>query len=216
MYYCAAFSSQPRRFSYRNLREGDIHEVAELCADCFEGPFGVMALSRGNAVKNFRDQIESRFESLALKGMVHTMIVCSDTETNGEIVGFLECGMLPPPPVQGVAIDNKTLKVQDSEGEKQDEEDDVRNAVAPYLGNVAVKESARRQGLGQSLVKLGIKIAQKEQSDVLYVIVDVKNIPALIMYEKFGFTAVLDERDLINRRGKEPRIFLKKDIAMEP
>ncbi len=237
--YCTAFSSRPRRFSYRNLKADDIKEVAELCADCFEGPFGLLAfLRRGSAIKNFRAQIDSRYKSMVLEGMAHTMIVCTDTEASGEIVGFLECGMLPPPPVKDAAADDMALKVQASEGEIQNIQENVKRAIAeaaeelnaaeseptwvpstpeeelevPYLGNVAVKESARRQGLGKSLVKLGMKIAQKEQSDELFVIVDVRNGPALNMYDNLGFVTVLDERDLIVRRGNEPRLFLKKEL----
>ena len=248
--YCTAFSassssSRRARFNYRNLKADDIKEVAELCADCFDGPFGlVQFLQRGNAIKNFRNQIESRYRDLVLEGLTHTMIVCADTEAAGEIVGFLECGMLPPPPSDLVAVDN-TLKVQASEEEIRDVQDEVRRAIAeaakeleeaekaeaeavwvpasvgekveevPYLGNVAVKETARRQGLGQSLVKLGMKIAQKEHNDALFVIVDVKNRNALSMYDKLGFCVVLDERGLISRRGREPRVFLKKELSKD-
>ena len=245
--YYTAFSasssgSRRARFNYRNLKADDIKEVAELCADCFDGPFGlVQFLQRGSAIKNFRNQIESRYRDLVLEGLMHTMIVCADTEAAGEIVGFLECGMLPPPPSDLLAVDN-TLKVQASEEEIRDAQDEVRRAIAeaakeleeaekagaeavwvpasgekvdevPYLGNVAVKETARRQGLGQSLVKLGMKIAQKEQNDALFVIVDVKNGNALSMYDKLGFCMVLDERGLISRRGREPRVFLKKELS---
>ena len=45
--YCTAFSassssSRRARFNYRNLKADDIKEVAELCADCFDGPFGLV------------------------------------------------------------------------------------------------------------------------------------------------------------------------------
>ncbi len=245
--YCTAFSASSgggrrTRFNYRNLKADDIKEVAELCADCFEGPFGlVQFLQRGSVIKNFRNQIESRYRDLVLEGLTHTMIVCADTEADGEIVGFLECGMLPPPPSDLVAVDN-TLKVQASEEEMQGVQNEVRKAIVeaakeleetekaeveavwvpasgekvdevPYLGNVAVKETARRQGLGQSLVKLGMKVAQKEQNDALFVIVDVKNREALSMYDKLGFCVVLDERGLISRKGREPRVFLKKEFS---
>ena len=225
-----------KRFSYRNLKADDICEVAELCADCFEGPFGlVQFLKRRSAVQNFKEQITTRYKKLVLEGFKHTMIVCTGHE--GEIVGFLECGMLPPPPIQEVVsavATSESLEIKASQEDIQSVEDDVRTAIAaaakeleiaeeekrgnrreevPYLGNVAVKETARRQGLGKSLVKLGIKIAQRLEDNIdeeLYVIVDCSNSAALAMYGKLGFEVVLDERGLICRRGREPRLFLRK------
>jgi ribosomal protein S18 acetylase RimI-like enzyme len=85
----------------------------------------------------------------------------------------------------------------------------------PYLGNVLVSETYRRQGIGSNLIKIGLKVAEKWKYDKLYLAVDIDNTIAFDLYKKIGFQVILDERDLINRNLKKKcRIFMAKDVAV--
>ena len=80
----------------------------------------------------------------------------------------------------------------------------------PYLGNVAVSTTVRRQGVGERLVQVGLRLVERMwKEDRLYVAVDGGNDPALNMYKKLGFEVVLDESQLINRS----RMFLEKRLS---
>mgnify|MGYP001988115093 CR=1 FL=1 len=157
------------------------------------------------------------------------MLVVADVE-DGEIVGFVECGLLPPPPVSRPPSASKELKGALSSGEIQSMQSDIAQAIqeasqeieeagreggegeeVPYLGNVAVKEKARRQGIGRSLILLTMKLAKKASEEDLFVIVDATNRGALALYDSLGFVVVLDERDLITRR-RTPRVFLQRNL----
>ena len=80
----------------------------------------------------------------------------------------------------------------------------------PYLGNVAVSQYNRREGIGAKLVKIGCKVAEKWQEEKTYVAVDIDNLAALKMYEKLNFQLILDESQMIFKRNKKPRMFLSK------
>ena len=159
------------------------------------------------------------------------MLVVTDIE-DGEVVGFVEVGLLPPPPIVKSPTSEKTelntltndaiqptqsdiaLAIQQASQEEiessankwQQAEGDV-----PYIGNLAVKKEVRRQGIGRSLVLLGMKLARKTQEEDLFVMVDATNSTALALYRSLGFDDILDERSLIRRRNP-PRIFLRKRL----
>ena len=222
------------KFSFRKLKADDIPQVAELCAECFEGPFGLLNFYQKGAAENrFKEQLGGRYRDLVVPGFQHTMLVVADAK-DGEIVAFLESGMLPPPPVQRTAastsastsepVDEITGEHSESnvaqaigeamreiEGEGSSKEEE--RIEVPYLGNVAVKETERRQGIGSYLVQLSIKLAARAGEEALYVIVDANNLSALKMYAKLDFSVCLDERDLLSRRSKDaPRLFLRKSL----
>lgn len=180
---------------FRNVRDTDIAPLAVLCADTFEGPFGMLDFFQKNKYESeFAQQISDRYRRLVLNGMKHAMLL-AETENEG-IVGFLEIGMLPSPiPVK-----------KQWEGQEIEERPEV-----PYLGNVAVSSTCRRQGMGSKLVRIAEKVAEKWQEDGIFVAVESDNASALQMYKKLKFDVVLDERDNINRRGS--RLFLRKALS---
>lgn len=247
---CSNATGTPKlseRFSFRNMRLEDIPEVSQLCAECFEGPFNALQFfQKSQATNEFKTQIRDRYAKLVVEGKKHTMLVVADVE-DGEIVGFVECGLLPRPPVPvsetKTSAASNNLKGSLSTGEKEAIQSEVAKAIqeasqemkamennengqeiggesegegegeeVPYLGNVAVKEKVRRQGIGRKLVQVSMKLAVKAGEKVLFVIVDASNDRALSMYKSLGFTCCLDERDLISRRRSSPRVFLEKRL----
>lgn len=239
---CTAVALPPKklseRYTFRNLKVEDIKEVSELCAECFEGPFNALQFfQKSQSTNEFKKQIGDRYANLVVEGKKHSMLVVSDLE-DGEIIGFVECGLLPPPPVTKSSTPSADLKGALSNGEIATLQSEVAQAIqeasmemeaaeaeaesgaegkskedeVPYLGNVAVKEKARRQGIGRKLVQLSMKLAAKAGEQALYVIVDSSNDKALLMYKSLGFTCCLDERDLISRR-RAPRVFLEKSLV---
>jgi ribosomal protein S18 acetylase RimI-like enzyme len=189
------------KFSFRKLKADDIPQVAELCAECFEGPFGLLNFYQKGAAENrFKEQLGGRYRDLVVPGFKHTMLVVADAK-DGEIVAFLESGMLPPPPVQRAAASTSASSSEPvDEITREHSKSNVAQAIGeamreievsskeeegvevPYLGNVAVKEAERRQGIGSYLVQLSIKLAARAGEEVLYVIVDANNLSALKMY----------------------------------
>jgi ribosomal-protein-alanine N-acetyltransferase len=55
---------------------------------------------------------------------------------------------------------------------------------------VAVRESHRRQGIGELLVISAIEMAQEQQQSIVTLECRVTNEPALALYEKYGFQQV--------------------------
>lgn len=58
-----------------------------------------------------------------------------------------------------------------------------------FISDLAVKESCRGQGIGSKLLDYMKQKAQAEQMDGLELQVNAKNLQAMQMYEKNGFTA---------------------------
>lgn len=187
------------KISYRNYRASDANEVAKLCCDVFDGPFQPYdILAKNLVINNHRKQLEDRYNDKVNGAVSHAMIV--GTTNDNEVISFLEVGLLPSP---------IPVKVEWN-GVETDTTVDV-----PYLGNVLVSETYRRQGIGSNLIKIGLKVAEKWKYDKLYLAVDIDNTIAFDLYKKIGFQVILDERDLINRNLKKKcRIFMAKDVAV--
>lgn len=184
----------------RNAQKHDIPEIASLCAESFDGPFEWHEIiKRQQTVKNYADQFNERYTRFVAAGYKHAMIVaCEPSENEGSgvttsVIGFIEVGQLPSP-------------INSADGLEREDK--------PYFGNVAVSPSVRRQGIGQRLIKIAMKLVQdKWKDDVIYVAVDGDNTPALDMYAKNGFSVVLDESQLMNRSRRSARLFLEKVLV---
>ena len=86
--------------------------------------------------------------------------------------------------------------------------------IVMYFLYTPYSPSVRRQGIGQRLIKIAMKLVQDKWKDnIIYVAVDGDNTPALDMYAKNGFSVVLDERQLINRSRGTARLFLEKVLV---
>jgi ribosomal protein S18 acetylase RimI-like enzyme len=131
------------------------------------------------------------------------LIICEeDPSRESTLVGFAEIGMLPSP------IEEETP------GEWGGVETTVKSRrEVPYVGNLAVSESYRRQGVASKLIRVGMKVAEKWGEESLFVAVDADNFNAVRLYGKIGFDLVLDESMDINRSWKKnPRLFFEKAL----
>ena len=84
----------------RNVQRQDLTNIAELCADTFDGPFDWLRGLKGDrarSVREYKDQLINRFDNLVTGGYKHAMFVACEDGGEGGIVGFLEVGTLPPP-----------------------------------------------------------------------------------------------------------------------
>ena len=170
------------KIDYRNAQIGDIEGISALCAEIFDGPFPWhQPLARSKSIGEYKSQFSDRLRRLVDGGIKHAMVVAVTADNSNEetVIGFLEVGMLPcpvePEVVHEQPISNTIASSSSSESIWEDvakaqaqsqQASTVRNDV-PYLGNVAVLETCRRQGVGQKLVRIGIKIAEKwKENDV--------------------------------------------------
>jgi ribosomal protein S18 acetylase RimI-like enzyme len=163
------------KIDYRNAQCSDIEGIATLCAEIFDGPFPWhQPLARTKSIGEYKSQFSDRLLRLVDGGIKHAMVVAVTEDTN--VIGFLEVGMLPCPveptvvheqPISNtVASSSSSASIWEDVAKAQSQSRNNRNDV-PYLGNVAVLETYRRQGVGQKLVRIGMKIAEKwKENDV--------------------------------------------------
>ena len=162
------------KIEYRNAQSNDIEGMATLCAEIFDGPFPWhQPLARTKCIGEYKAQFNDRLLRLVDGGIKHAMVVAVADDSS--VIGFLEVGMLPCPvesyDVHEQPISNTIASSSSSESiwedvAKAQSGKNTRNDV-PYLGNVAVSETCRRQGVGQKLVRIGMKIAEKwKENDV--------------------------------------------------
>ena len=169
------------KIEYRNAQEQDLEGMATLCADIFDGPFPWhQPLARTKSIQEYKTQFSDRLLRLVDGGIKHAMIVAVTEEQSTNIIGFLEVGMLPSPiepnvvheqPISNTITSSSSSSSSESIWEDvakaQSQGSNSRRSDVPYLGNVAVQETYRRQGVGQKLVRIGMKIAQKwKENDV--------------------------------------------------
>jgi len=81
-------------------------------------------------------------------------------EVNGELVGFIDCWFIY---------------------------DFCHGGVLGYIQNLYVKPSFRRRGIGGGLLRKLLSIARKLGALELHVATDLRNEPAIKLYEKYGF-----------------------------
>ena len=170
------------KIDYRNAQISDIESIAALCAEIFDGPFPWhQPLARTKSIGEYKTQFNDRLLRLVDGGIKHAMIVAVDEDNSDEaksshVIGFLEVGMLPCPvepnvvseqqPISNTIASTSSESIWEDVAKAQSQASTRRNDV-PYLGNVAVLETYRRQGVGQKLVRIGIKIAEKwKENDV--------------------------------------------------
>lgn len=89
------------KIEYRNVQIRDLEEIAILCSNTFEPEFPWYGFGkRKESIARFFHQLYDRKVNFVDKGLLHSMLVATETSTDGttkEVVGFLEVGMLPSP-----------------------------------------------------------------------------------------------------------------------
>ena len=83
-----------------------------------------------------------------------------------------------------------------------------------YIDNIAVREDARRRGVGSMLMSSLIEKARNENALFLTLEVRPSNTPAIRLYEKFGFT-VRGERKGFYSEPKEDAFIMTVDLQDE-
>jgi len=203
---------------YRNVKTADMDAVASLCSEAFDGPFAWhQALAKQQSVKEYKAQLSDRLTNMVQRDAKHAMVVALD---GSEVVGFLEVGMLPSPLANddddAIDIAAADATPPRSVWEEVAEESRVSRAEVPFLGNVAVAPSHRRQGIGARLVRVGMKVAEKWGDNELWVAVEARNAPAISMYQKLAFQVKVNEEDQINRSMRRPpRLFMRRMAATD-
>ena len=185
---------------FRNVKRGDISNVANLCAECFNGPFGILEVfKKKQAINTFETQLSDRFQGLIEGGAKHVMILGEDTDNHNKIIGFMELGTMPSP----------ISTIKEWEGKKIEIKPEI-----PFLGNVVVDEDQRRKGIGSKLVKLALKcVESKWKDESMFLTVEADNLAAIKLYGKLKFDIILDESDNLNQPvGRVPRLFFMRSF----
>ena len=86
------------------------------------------------------------------------------------------------------------------------------SALYPYLANLAVKQGARRLGIGKELVRATERKAAELGFDRMYIKVDRQNFDARRVYDRLGFRVVYLQPRTDPRKGPTgANLFLRKD-----
>ena len=138
---------------------GDLGSVASLCVDCFvDLPFPAL-IYRPGAVDNWVMQLEERSSRPDCALLV--------AEASNQLVGCIEVGLLPPPPLGKAA--------RPSEGDE------------PYVANVAVVPEARGGGVATALLGEADALCREWGFDRAFCKVARANIPARRLYDLRGW-----------------------------
>jgi ribosomal protein S18 acetylase RimI-like enzyme len=119
-------------------------------------------------------------------------------EKNAKSVGFVQIGMLPPPPgFQGNGIDDDTSESEPVlwKGIPVNLPNPQRAMDVPYIANLCVRPSCRRSGLGKKMVDicmkwLAIRSSQDDKSNNIqnvFIAVEADNLRAKRFYLGNGF-----------------------------
>ena len=63
--------------------------------------------------------------------------------------------------------------------------------------NIVVKKSCRNQGIGKKLLEELINLARKTKLEIINLEVNSKNIPAINLYQSFGFKNIRDKKEIL-------------------
>jgi ribosomal protein S18 acetylase RimI-like enzyme len=116
------------------------------------------------------------------------------TEKNAKSVGFVQIGMLPPPPGFPSSLDRDDNAGASSGAQPVGvpvnlDESQQRVPDVPYIANLCVLPSFRRKGLGKKMVHICIQwLAKPDNLQHVCVAVEADNLEAQRFYQGNGFT----------------------------
>ena len=180
--------------TYRAAQPKDLKPIVDLLVEAFESHLKWYEFPE-------KDYRKSRY----LKAISKRMIMMEKTGTHnlivgiagdGKVAGFVESGMLPPP------RKNNPEELATAPCQIKEEVDDV-----PYLANLCVLKSCKRQGIGRRLVELTSDWANENNHEVIFAAVDEENAEARSLYESMGFVRV-DFGEGLSRR-----VFYSKSLV---
>ena len=170
------------------MRSAQRQACAALCVDNFvDLPFG--ALQRPLAIADWEKQLASR------QGLPnHEWLVASE-DCDGEVVGCVECGLLPPPP------------------EKNVQTSPMMRPEEPYLANLAVATSKRKRGVGTQLIAAVESRAAEWGYRRLLIKVDRGNFDARRLYDRLGYSLVYLQASRPDVRNRQTvSLYLAKEL----
>ncbi|KAG7356786.1 acetyltransferase GNAT domain containing protein [Nitzschia inconspicua] len=188
------------QFTYRMAKNADLPAVAQLLRDTFESDDQNKDSTKA---KEIEQGLQCRMTEMKSTSLPHAFLVATPSDLVGvkapdAIAAFLELGTMPSP----ISIEKEWNGVKVS-----------TRPELPYVANLVVAESTRRQKVGYTMVQLAIKIAKKwcdGSSDAfLFLSVDHDNQGALSFYERLGFERI----DLSTSQKALPtksKVYLKK------
>ena len=170
--------------------------MSALLSDAFDSPnFLLKFVSR----MDFTAQLQDRMARLVAAGRNHTMIVarCDSGQAGGEVVGFLEMGLLAPPsPAPAPAPPSfpsfpsflASSSASPIPNPSPNTAPPAPPAKVPTIGNLVVKNSYRRKGIACELMQRA-EVAARHWSryDCIRVAVDPQNHAALRLYTAMGY-----------------------------
>ncbi|CAB9509720.1 expressed unknown protein [Seminavis robusta] len=161
----------------------DIEPVADLLVDCFETELKWFEFPEREARrKKYRDMLQSSLlrriqkasssEDETTQSLSFMLLVESAKEPGNKMLGFVQVGMLPPPP--GFQPTN-------------DDSDQAITKDVPYIANLCVLPSNRKHGIGKKMVDICTRwLAKKEQQNV-FIAVESDNLVAKRFYQGINF-----------------------------
>jgi ribosomal protein S18 acetylase RimI-like enzyme len=192
----------------RPANPSDLPKIAKLLTETFEDVPNWNVLQRKMAENAYQTQLQKRMTGLVQQGANHSLIVAVD-QGNDEVAAFMELGTMPSP----------ILVTTFWEGQEIESRPEL-----PYLANLAVSSTYRRQQLGTKLVRLAMKIGEKwttgqpHHAALLYLAVDKENLAAVKMYEKLEFVCIIDETERlsdeqIRKLRRKHRLYFQKKLC---
>ncbi|CAM9593673.1 unnamed protein product [Choristocarpus tenellus] len=198
----------------RSASSADMPQVSHICIECFRGPFEWwMKPIQLVQEFSFLGQLRARLGLIKRNEISHACVVAKDLDT-GQVVGFLEIGMLPAPTgSERSALSNPSTS--QSEARRQG---GAKTRDVPYLANVVVDKNQRRRGIGRFLITSAFALVDKlwSEDDLVYVTVEKGNEVALSLYEGMGFeVAALEDEIIAMSRRRPARIYLSKAVERD-
>lgn len=195
-------ASSISKFAYRMAKPADVPAIAQLLTDAFENcdndtdttDRAVTAASTVTTKKEIEQMLQQRMidvqNTSSSSSLPHAFLVATKTTTTNKavaadhgIAAFLELGTMPSPIVMeriwnGVPISTRP--------------------ELPFVANLVVDPSTRRQKVGYTLLQLAIKIGKKwcdnnennNKNAFLFLSVDRGNEGALAFYERLDFERI--------------------------
>ncbi|MDB9312445.1 GNAT family N-acetyltransferase [Spirulina sp. CS-785/01] len=193
------FSGHPLTSSARKAMRirmacfGDLHSLAELLANSFHPPVGLMMLAYPFLRLGIYEDLRTRFLANSPHHVCLTAIappVSPLSSTGEEIAGIVELALRSP-----------TLP-------------EMETVQSPYISNLAVSPTHRRQGIGRQLLLSCEPVAQEWGFQEIYLHVLENNEKAKQLYRSLGYETEKVENTCANFLFKQPRrLLLRKRLG---
>jgi ribosomal protein S18 acetylase RimI-like enzyme len=208
----ASTKSTISQFTYRMARSDDLPAIAKLLNDAFEKTDE--DTSGGTTAKEIEHKLQQRMTEMKSASLPHAFLVATTATCGDEnsVAGFLELGTMPSP----ISMEKTWNGVQIS-----------TRPELPYVANLVVDGSLRRQKVGYTMLQLAMKIGRKwcssepssssndsHATEFLFLSVDHDNQGALAFYERLNFERIelsISQESSPDAAGSS-KVYLKKNL----